>query len=593
VGSRSLRYLASAAFGHTGHSPKIFVDTSGSGSGTGTGDPGTGGPSTSSARSSSLIGGSGSARKRSVQSLHSQSSSIDARPLGTVKFQPIGNTGATDGTGIVTRDYAADGDTDTEEDGDVVDIRSCSQGRTAGEDRQVETPSGNVVEQRIGLAISSPPATPVPILSPRSASGHPYSTPIVGMTPNRAGSHDTSPVLASAPGVTGGIKDDFGSRHRLPPRVFHAHKRSLSAGQNQTPIAPLSPSAHSVFTLTSSITTSSSQTVDGEQSRHPFLAGAARDARNRPPSGQVERSFEDALIASASHTEWPAFASQLQVKGDPSTSSIANVSFNSHKSEAPPSSYRPSHSVLPTTPARPKSGAGTFGVTSHPTSSFSPKMARRPSLADTIRGVTPIPNASQILEMPIRFMRPRSRSMSDIPNLLEDFSSPSTAPSGPTANTFLSVTVGHARSASQPFGAAAQSSPRPSFQGSTSHPTDSSVVSYVNPELTLRDSQDLSEFRDLFYRPPHQPSGMNSLRSSFLAGSDGGEGVIGSRPISGTSLHLWSVLSPVLRSPFVEEHSLVSSGVQIGNESLRDPEVSRSAQDRSNITNDGTQASFS
>ena len=583
VTGRSLRYLASAAFGHGGHSPKISVDTSNSGSGTG-------GLGTASTRSSANVGKhSGSAGRRSNHT-HSRGSSVETRPFSAASSHvPI--------VAVTVPPPEPKVSVESSDDAEVVDIRSV-RNTMMDEDVDGEADADGgfaraAVEQRIGLAFSSPPPTPDPILPSRGNAVHPYASPtavamsssIVAAT--RAGPHPTSPVQGSP--IEGGspIKDDVGSRHRLPPQVVQAHKRSMSGGPNA--LAPGPPAAPTPSLLkivpppppTSYNRTPITPPSSTDSPSHPFLAG--RINKERPSSGQVERSFEDALLASSALAEWPPFAAQLRERGD----SVATVT----KTIRPSKEKEPSPvegPVILADSAASRSRRNTFGTqaghhnNSNPSSPVQTTTPSRNSFGSPTEsrgrgwkeGLEPVPRTP-------RLTRRRSRSVSEMTSA--DGKAPAHYPPLGSYPPNSVHNGGHARSASQPLLAmqASASQSRPSLSqepnGSFTPPTESSIVSSVNPEIVFQENEDLSEFRDLFYRPRGENGTSvvsSSIRSSLIADSDAGAH---ERRESGNSLQYWGILSPALGSPGIGEPHAAA---------VQSPMSPRSVHDRREIAGD-------
>lgn len=500
----SLRYLASAAFGHTGHSAKAFADGhSGSGGRTSllspTVEPAAGAAGLMSSRRSATSG----SRSGSLSGSHSRGSSADTRQIAVAT--------------VVRLSQAQQQDADS----DVMDIRD-------NEDNSVRV----AVEQRIGLALSPSPELMLRSRSntalSASSSGvmqHPYASPSVISTSlsSRAGPHPTTASQTSnLP-----FKDDVATRHRLPPQVLHAHKRSLStghSGSSAVPVAALaSPSPARIA--------KSSAPPSTDISGHPFMA-PPEISLERPNSGRVEESFQEALIAGTTSTEWlPRISAELR-DGDPFRANPV--------------------AIVPTTPpSTPRRGRTRSNGSASP--STTPRLVRRqPSALSSLR------NQQRPFTSPVATSTPlkrRSRSMSDIrPPIFGHSTSSKRTGSRPVSP---SCTFGARDSLST-----SQVHPRPSLENRVSQtsgispPTESSVVSIVNPEIRLHEGRDdLEEFRDLFYRPnmdmaySADSSPRESLRvDTSLRGSVG----VGGRPISGTSA-LWSSIGPVFGEHFEME----------------------------------------
>jgi len=513
----SLRYLASAAFGHTGHSTKMTTDSNSvSGGRTSLLGP----PSvTHSNTAAGAAGGSVSrrsatsgSRSGSMSDGHSRGSSADTRQIAVATVVRLSQAPQ-------HQDY----------DTNVMDIRD-------DEDNSVRA----AVEQRIGLALSPSPELMArsrsnTVLSATSGGGiqHPYASPsaIPVSLSSRAGPHPTTA------GQTSGIpfKDDVATRHRLPPQVIHAHKRSLSTGNSASSIAPAVGAAASASPPPSRRGKASAPPAS-DISDHPFMA-SSETFLERPSSGRVEVSFQEALVASTALSEWPGPLSAELRDGDPDPfrrNPVAVVPTNP-----------------PGTPHRRRTrshGASSASNTTPP--------RRQPSTQSTSRNQPPIPP-------PVATSTPlkrRSRSMSDIKTRILGRSTSSSEnvcsrPVSPT-RTFGppdSPTTSHAHAiqANSPEYHASQTS------GGVSPPTESSIVSIVNPEILLHEGRDdLEEFRDLFYRPNMAHSTESSPRGSLRV--DAGSSIgLGGRPLSGTSA-LWNSLGPVFSEHFEMESGNVN-----------------------------------
>lgn len=462
----SLRYLASAAFGHShSHSRKISIESSSARSRSSAGGPQV-------VKGHLVAGSSGS---------HSRDSSADITRIGTIPSSAR---------------------RDRDEDMDVVDIRSATEDEARA-----------AVEQRIGLALSPSPEPRKDVITTPML-GHPYASPsLMSMSsPNtptsRAGPHPANVHIASnVP-----FKDDVATRHRLPPQVVNAHKRSLS----QTPRINGSTSPSAVTGATSSTSLSASTSSPNIES-HPFNVNTA-DKKQRPTSGRVEQAFEEALLASTASSEWPEFHSltaELR-DGDPDP-------FRRNVPSIAPSTPPRKSTSRQTTPRKSSMKSFDYG-------SYTPLKA------------PPIP----------KMIRRRSRSMSDILSIDQSTSS------APLPRSVAGNTLGQSWSHFGPYDAPnfetrpipdetfnpSLSSHWDNGNSSTSPPT--SIASAVNPEIVVRDEgeEDLEEFRDLFYRPypAFDMSADNSPRESMRSASEG-------RPASGSST-LWNVLSPVFGGEF-------------------------------------------
>jgi hypothetical protein len=527
----SLRYLASAAFGHTGHSAKLSVDSA-SGSGGRTSFLATSSPAThADAATTGVVGaasgGSVSASRRSatsgsrsgsVSGSHSRGSSADTRHIAVATVVRLSQEPPPPPQQQQQQqDY----------DADVMDIRD-------NEDNSVRL----AVEQRIGLALSPSPELVArsrsnTVLSGASSGGmqHPYASPsVISMSlSSRAGPHPTT----ASPTNTVPFKDDVSARHRLPPQVVHAHKRSLSAGNSGSSVLPGAAAALTTSTQPARAAKMSAPPTS-DMPDHPFMASS--EMPNRPTSGQVESSFQEALIASTTSSEWPPSLSAELRDGDPDP-------FRRNPVAVAPT-------TPPRTPPRGTTSRSNGAVAASP--STTPRTHRRKFFALSSSGSERPSPAPVATSTPLKR---RSRSMSDIKTQILGLSS-----SSPPDRTSLrpvspAFTFGTPDSPQQTSQARVT---RPSLEnhasypsGGISPPTESSVASIVNPEFLLHEGRDdLEEFRDLFYRPHMTYSTESSPRESMrvdagLDSSSMGLGLGlggGGRPMSGTS-SLWNSLT--------------------------------------------------
>ncbi|KAF9517668.1 hypothetical protein BS47DRAFT_1359450 [Hydnum rufescens UP504] len=235
----SLKYIAATAFGH-GHSPKVSIDNSGVTS-LGTWSTGTIPP----------IGVT--SQPYHSHTSHSRTSSESKRKSGH-KQKDSGRGVFEAVIGCVSSGACETSPERTqtrEESPPVLDVKPTPPSPQISE-------AALAVEQRIGIALSTPPTT--------------------------------LEVTAIFPDYRDNV-----SKHRLPPQV-HAHKRSLSAGSAPTALVSKqsSPSAKPYFS------SSTPPRKESSASSHPFVEAAIKDSR--PASGLLQAYFEDAVIASTSVT---------------------------------------------------------------------------------------------------------------------------------------------------------------------------------------------------------------------------------------------------------------------------------------------------
>lgn len=147
-------------------------------------------------------------------------------------------------------------------------------------------------DEKIGMAFSTPPATPDeggPLAhgsDPGFMSNHPYAQ-AVSSPPHhqrmKAGPHPSSPL----PIVTTPYPGNIVARHRLPPQAHHRTPSAVSSGgSSDAPLVPASP------------------LTQHRMSSHPFIKAAGADGQPRPSSGLIEASFEDAMMSSTLRTSW-------------------------------------------------------------------------------------------------------------------------------------------------------------------------------------------------------------------------------------------------------------------------------------------------
>ncbi|KAF8320445.1 hypothetical protein DL93DRAFT_2074101 [Clavulina sp. PMI_390] len=547
--SGSLRVLASAAFGHGTHQPKISVDMSNVNASASvgrstsnvvigsvptvsvngvTGYSGIGSISRRSGRSGgslSVSGGSMSAKT------HSRSSSFETRQNPA----PGGSLAAR-----IERErevhFAPGHQPMASEDADVVVIGS-STGIGGGREPPQrifteEDAAREAVEARIGLALSPSPE-PGAVRS-RSGSAaqpqspqilHPFASPTLSSGPplSRAGPHPTqSPVID--PSIP--FRDDLASRHRLPPQVVHAHKRSMSANNS------LGPAPSTVPTLTTGF--SATTPPQSALSDHPFLA--AIDKNQRPSSGRVEEEFQEAMMASAALSEWPPSLSAELRDGDPDPFRRGPVLVTDD------------HPASPIKGApRKMSGASYTHSRNHsasrkPPPQITPEDLQLHSFPPPLATSTPIKHSRSTSDL-----RERAVPVPPSPPRTRTARSPSTRTFGPS----------HSRSASRPT-----LEDHPSHADGSGSQGASSAPSIVNPDIVIDESQNtLDEFRDLFYQPREAPSEDGSVIEPWREGEHDEEHRSESdRPLSGTS-SLWRVLSPVLGQEFDGTRGGVPSSV--------------------------------